>query len=128
MLGLGQRSLVAGIAILSLVVVAPASAFSLAAEWTFDEGAGQVAHDRAGAGLDGRLGVASGPDGADPAWLPGLAGAALRFDGGDAVVVPDSPRLEPATLSIEVWIRRQGTPGRYAYVVSKGSAGCNFSS
>jgi hypothetical protein len=97
-------------------------------EWAFDEGAGQVAHDHGPFGLDGGLGIAPGPDGADPAWVPGLAGSALRFDGGDAVVMADSAVLEPASVSIEAWVRRLGTPGAYAYVVSKGSRGCDFSS
>ena len=39
--------------------------------------------DRAGWG-------SPGPDGADPDWVPGISGSALRFDGGDAVVVTDS--------------------------------------
>ena len=69
-----HRFLVVVIAALSLVFVAPASA-SLVAEWKFDEGAGQVAHDSSQSGLDARLGVAAGPDGADPAWVPGLAGS-----------------------------------------------------
>jgi hypothetical protein len=60
--------------------------------------------------------------------VPGISGSALRFDGGDAVVVPDSHALEPARLSVEAWVRRQGTPGRYAYIVSKGSVGCVTSS
>jgi hypothetical protein len=128
MVGSLRHLVVVLIAASSLVFVAPASAASLLAEWTFDEGAGQVAHDSSRSGLDAQLGVTTGPDGADATWVPGLAGSALRFDGGDAVVVPDSPKLEPATDSIEVWVRREGTPGRYAYVVSKGSAGCDFSS
>jgi concanavalin A-like lectin/glucanase superfamily protein len=123
-----HRFLVAVVAAVGLLIAAPAAGASIVGEWAFDEGSGQVAHDRSGSGLDGDLGIAPGPDGADPVWLPGIAGSALRFDGGDAVVVPDSAALEPANLSIEAWVRRLGTPGTYAYVVSKGSRGCDFSS
>lgn len=113
---------------MALALPASAPAATVVGEWAFDEGGGLVAHDISGSGLHGRLGVEAGPDGADPTWVPGVAGSALRFDGGDAVVVPDSSVLEPARVSIEAWVRRQGTPGAYAYVLSKGSRGCDFSS
>lgn len=113
---------------MALALPASAPAATVVGEWAFDEGGGLVAHDISGSGLDGRLGVEAGPDGADPLWVPGIAGSALRFDGGDAVVVPDSSVLEPAHVSIEAWVRRKGTPGAYAYVLSKGSRGCDFSS
>jgi hypothetical protein len=44
------------------------------------------------------------------------------------VVVPDSRALEPGQISVEAWVRREGTPGSYAYVVSKGSVSCVTSS
>lgn len=111
-----------------LVLGAPVVSASVVGEWAFDEGDGQVAHDLSGSGLDGRLGIAAGADGADPTWVPGVAGWALRFDGDDAVVLPDSRTLEPPQVSIEAWVRRQGTPGVYAYVVSKGARACEASS
>jgi hypothetical protein len=116
------------VATISLFAAAPAGAAPLVGEWKFDEGAGQVAADTSSSGLTARLGIASGPDGADPSWVPGFSGTALRFDGGDAVVVPDSRVLEPGRISVEAWVRRKGTPGRYAYVLSKGSTGCVTSS
>ena len=116
------------LATVSLVAAAPAGAAPLAGEWKFDEGAGQVAADSSSSGLTARLGISSGPDGADPTWVSGVSGSALRFDGGDAVVLPDSRVLEPAQISVEAWVRRNGTPGRYAYVLSKGAAGCLTSS
>jgi hypothetical protein len=116
------------IATMSLFAAAPAVAAPLVGEWKFDEGAGQVAADTSPWGLTARLGIGFGPDGADPAWVPGVSGSALRFDGGDAVVVSDSHALEPGRISVEAWIRRQGTPGRFAYVLSKGSVGCVTSS
>jgi hypothetical protein len=41
--------------------------------WRFDEGAGQVARDATGHGLDGRLGDTTGPDGWDPIWTSNAA-------------------------------------------------------
>jgi hypothetical protein len=114
--------------LICLAVASPAGAATLVGEWPLDEGAGQIAHDSSPFGVDARLGIADGADGADPVWVPGVAGSGLRFDGGDALVLRDSTVLEPANVTIEAWVRRQGTPGAYAYVVSKGSLGCNFSS
>jgi hypothetical protein len=115
--------------LIACLAIAPAAAdATVVGEWPLDEGAGQIARDRSGSGVDARLGVADGIDGADPVWVPGVAGWGLRFDGGDALVLRDSMVLEPANVTIEAWVRRQGTPGAYAYVVSKGSVGCNFSS
>jgi hypothetical protein len=120
-------ALIAGV-VGGLVLGAPVTSASVVGEWAFDEGDGQVAHDLSGSRLDGRLGIAEGADGADPAWVPGIAGWALRFDGGDAVVLPDSRTLELQQVSIETWVRRQGTPGVYAYVVSKGARACDAGS
>jgi hypothetical protein len=119
--------LVAGV-VGGLMLGAPVTSASVVGEWAFDEGDGQVAHDLSGSRLDGQLGIAAGADGADPVWVPGVAGWALRFDGRDAVVLPDSRTLEPPQVSIEAWVRRQGTPGVYAYVVSKGARACEASS
>src|SRR5215470_12175855 len=123
-----RRFLVVCLATIGLLVAAPAAGAEVVGEWAFDEGSGQVAHDLSLSGLDGHLGIAPGPDGADPDWVPGIAGSALRFDGGDVVVVPDSGALEPVSLSVEAWVRRSGTPGAFAYVLSKGSLGCVTSS
>jgi concanavalin A-like lectin/glucanase superfamily protein len=108
---------------------APASADpALLAQWTFDEGAGQVAGDATGHGSSGQLGELAGPDGADPAWIPGHAGGgALAFDGSAYVTVPDTGLLEPSRLAVDAWVRRTGSPGRWRYVLSKGSLGCNRS-
>jgi hypothetical protein len=119
--------LIAGV-VGGLVLGAPVTRASVVGEWAFDEGDGQVAHTLSGSGLDGQLGIAAGADDADPAWVPGVAGWALRFDGDDAVVLPDSRTLEPQHVSIEAWVRREGTPGAYAYVVSKGARACDASS
>jgi concanavalin A-like lectin/glucanase superfamily protein len=108
---------------------APASADpALLAQWTFDEGAGQVAGDATGHGSSGQLGELAGHDGADPAWIPGHAGGgALAFDGSAYVTVPDTGLLEPSRLAVDAWVRRTGSPGRWRYVLSKGSLGCNRS-
>jgi Concanavalin A-like lectin/glucanases superfamily len=108
---------------------APASAApNLLAQWTLDEGAGQVASDASGHGSTGQLGASADPDGADPNWIPGHdAGSALAFDGSSYVTVLDTGLLEPQQIAVDAWVRRAGSPGRWRYVLSKGSLDCNRS-
>ena len=108
---------------------APASADpSVLAQWTLDEGAGQVAGDSSGHGNSGQLGASADPDSADPDWIPGHdSGSALAFNGSSYVTVPDTGLLEPPRLAVDAWVARSGSPGRWRYVLSKGSLDCNRS-
>ncbi len=108
---------------MSLLSASSASAQQPVAEWQFNEGSGSVIADSGPHGLDGTL-VA----GAAPTWIAGLEGSALRFDGSDAVALPDSPALEPAQLTVAAWVRRAGTPGTFRYMFSKGASSCLRSS
>jgi hypothetical protein len=106
---------------------APASAAPTPlAEWRLDEGAGQIAGDATGHGNTGQLGSTAGADAADPTWIAGHAGgAALDFNGATYVTVPDTGVLEPQRLAVDAWVRRAGSPGRWRYVLSKGSLACD---
>jgi hypothetical protein len=108
---------------------APASAApNLLAQWTLDEGAGQVAGDASGHGSTGQLGASTAPDGADPGWIAGHdGGSALDFDGTSYVTVPDTGLLAPQEIGVDAWVRRAGSPGRWRYVLSKGSLQCDRS-
>jgi len=107
----------------------PASASpDVVARWSLDEGAGQIAADSGPQGADGRLGGSGGADTADPAWIAGHAGgSALRFDGDQYVAVAGTLALETPHVAVDVWVRRAGTPGRWRYILSKGSVGCDRS-
>lgn len=98
----------------------------VAAQWRMDEGSGQLVRDSSGNGLHGRLGSTSGDDETDPLWTSGRIGeGALAFPGGArSVFVPDSPLLEPPQVTAEAWVRRSGSPGPFAYVLSKGASTC----
>jgi hypothetical protein len=126
-----MRKEAALVAVLGLVALcaAPASAApTLLSQWTFDEGVGQVAGDASGHGNVGQLGADPGPDAADPGWIAGHAGGgALDFNGSSYVTVPDTGLLEPQQLGVEAWVRRTGSPGRWRYVLSKGSVACDRS-
>lgn len=84
---------------------ARASDPSLVARWSFDEGAGAVAHDVSGNGHDGAIVRAT--------WVDGLVGRALRFDGSTSLVrVPDDGALDLATaLTIEAWVKLESAAG-----------------
>ena len=113
-----------------LATPAHASHSDLVAQWSLDAGSGQVAGDSSGHGLDGRLGNGSGEDQGDPVWISGHIGSgALDFPGGPrSVVVPDSGLLEPAHVTADAWVRRAGSPGAFAYVLSKGANACEAAS
>ena len=70
------------------------------AKWTFDEGSGDTVHDVSGNGHHGVIQDA-------PAWVDGVSGNALRFDGdNDYVLVNhDGSLAGMEQLSIEVWIQ-----------------------
>ena len=111
-----------------LLPAVPASAANLVAQWRLDEGQGQFVLDATKHGINGVLGTSSTPDARDPAWTTGLFGGALRFGAGDQVSLPDDARLEPPTVSVLAWVRREGSPGQWRYIVSKGGADCFASS
>jgi hypothetical protein len=107
---------------------APASASDVLAHWAFDEGVGQVAGDDTPQANHGRLGATAAADGDDPSWIAGIGGrSALSFDGDQYVAVADTPLLEPVQVAVDAWVRRDGSPGRWRYVLSKGSVSCDRS-
>ena len=72
----------------------------------FDEGSGQLAHDLSANGNNARLGAATAADAADPAWVAGVTGSALQFDGtSDYIESADSPSLDMAGgFTVEAWV------------------------
>jgi Concanavalin A-like lectin/glucanases superfamily len=106
----------------------PASASNVVAHWNFDEGSGQRAADSGPSGAHGRLGASSDADSADPTWTAGHGGGgALAFSGEQYVAVTDTAGLETPHVGVDVWVRRSGSPGRWRYVLSKGSVACDRS-
>ena len=123
-------TLTALVVLAALAGPAQASHSDVAGQWRLDAGSGQLVRDSSGHDLDGRLGNSSGADEGDPEWISGRIGpGALNFSGGSrSVVVADSPLLEPARVTAEAWVRRAGSPGPFAYVLSKGASGCHAAS
>ena len=73
----------------------------LVAWWKFDDGSGTVAHDYTGNGHDGTL-INS------PAWIQGVSGGALSFNGTNYVEVPYSPALNTVTYTISAYANVTG--------------------
>jgi hypothetical protein len=123
-----EAAVIAVVGVLGWCAAPAAAAPTVLASWTLDEGVGQVAGDASGHGNAGQLGADPGPDAADPGWIAGHAGGgALDFNGSSYVTVPDTGLLEPKQLGVEAWVRRTGSPGRWRYVLSKGSVACDRS-
>jgi hypothetical protein len=54
---------------------------------------------------------------------PALVGDAFRFPAqGDTVRVPNAPALQPASFTVEAWVRAV-SPGTFKYIVAKGADG-----
>jgi hypothetical protein len=119
---------------LAVGLAAPATASagvldSVSGWWPMYEGSGQTVHDLSGKGNNGTLGSTPGVDANDPTWIKGfLFGSALRFDGNDFVRIPESPALASPNVTVSLWVRATGTPGRYKYIVGKGAKDCYSSS
>ena len=117
------------VALLALPAAAAASS-PLSGYWPMHEGKGQIVHDISGNGNDGRLGSSGSIDGRDADWVTGLFGVghALRFDGNDYISIPDARSLHQQRLTVEVWAKRDGSPGQFKYLVAKGGDGCEAAS
>jgi hypothetical protein len=132
---MNRGHLAAAVAAAALSFGAPAVAnadsnFPPVGWWPMNEGSGQVVRDWSFHGNDGTLGTTPGPDAQDPSWIKGVfLGSALRFDGNDDIVtIPASKSLQPQSITVAAWVRSTGSPGKFRYIVSKGSNACTSSS
>ncbi len=75
---------------------------SLVAWWSFDEGAGTVAADGTGNGNDGTLN-------GDPAWVLGMLGMALDFEGTNSYVAAPHIPFNSSSFTQAMWINPQLT-------------------
>ncbi len=91
------------------------------AYWRLDEGSGTTAADSSANGLPGTVQGAT--------WVSRRSGSALSFASwSDRVVVPRNILLEPTTVTVDAWVRANGTPGQWAQIVGKGETVCTTAS
>lgn len=70
----------------------------LVAHYDFNQDSGSVLKDLSGHGHDGTV--------SGPAWVAGVEGGALRFDGvNDRVAIPFAPDLNTPEFTLQAWIR-----------------------
>ena len=87
----------------------------MVAHWKMDENSGSVLHDNSGNGNDGTL-----VDMNDDAWIPGVTGNALQFDGiDDYVNIPHSPSIDFSnqSFSISFWLKQSSTDRPMTYII-----------
>lgn len=58
---------------------------------------------------------------------PAKVGSAFTFSGtgNDYVIVPQNSSLEPKFVTVDAWVRANGTPGQFKYIVAKGGNNCD---
>ena len=88
---------------------------STKAHWHMDDSVGTVTADASGNGNLGTfLGTVGAVDWNGPTW------GSLVFDGVDDYVrVPNDATLEPASVTVSAWVKRDGIPGTNEYILSK---------
>ncbi|MEA5360795.1 LamG-like jellyroll fold domain-containing protein [Amycolatopsis sp., V23-08] len=95
----------------NLQIAHPAGQQNPVGAWTFDEGAGIVAHDSAGTHDATLVGT--------PGWVPGQAGTALQLDGSSQYAETSGPVLDTTgNYSAGAWVRLDHT-GSWATAVSQ---------
>jgi len=109
-------------ATIALAPTPASAATSLGALWQLDETSGTTAVDSSGNANHGTLN-------GGPARISGRFGRSLRFDGvDDNVFIPRSATLEPATVTVEGWVRAGASPGTFRHIVSQGAYSCEVAS
>jgi len=109
------RSMV-GCMLVTLAVNATAVEPGLVGHWDFDEGQGEILHDRSGHGNDGRISGGA-------RWVEGVRGKALEFNGTDAMVeVKKSPSLNlKGDATVLVWMKTEPDDGRDRIIFGDGA-------
>jgi len=92
--------------------------------WRFDEGSGIQVIDSSGMGNTGTLSLGTlGNTTPANAWVEGVSGGALSFDGADDFVdVGNSSILQPAIGSVQAWVHLREHKGQVIWTGSTGGA------
>ena len=88
--------------------ISPIAPESLIGHWAFDDGTGTTVTDYSDNGFDGEFKTGHAEFGAgNPTWATdryGNAGKAIQFDKGAFVEVPYNTALNPAQMTIALWV------------------------
>jgi hypothetical protein len=100
---------VAGLTLIYLASGISSSEAGLVAYWPLDEGKGTEIEDATGNGFNGTFK-------GDPAWVDGIYGKALEFDGDDYVEVPDAANIKPESITMATWVYFDDVSGRRDFI------------
>lgn len=60
-------------------------------------------------------------------YIPGKVSNAFSFSGTgtDFALIPQDASLEPAQITVDAWVKANGSPGNFKYILGKGANGCD---
>lgn len=98
-------------------VIIPIDPTNLSGHWTFTAGSGTTAADYSGNGFDGTFKTGHADLGAgNPEWTTdryGNANSAIGFADGAWIEVPYNAALNPAEITVSVWVKANALGGRF---------------
>ncbi len=98
-------------------VIIPIDPDNLSGHWTFTAGSGTTVADYSGNGFDGTFKTGHADFGSgNPVWTTdryGNANSAIEFTDGGWVEVPYNAALNPAEITVSVWVKANALGGRF---------------
>ncbi|MFB6294265.1 MAG: LamG domain-containing protein [Candidatus Nanohaloarchaea archaeon] len=83
----------------------------LAGFWKMDAGSGQDVNDSSQYGNDGTLGGSGSSESSDPAWVDGINGEGLSFDGSDDYASIGGHVVESQAVTVAAWVNTSTSSG-----------------
>ena len=112
-----DTALQAAIAVYEASVIVPIDPTNLSGHWQFNEGSGTTAADDSGNGFNGTFMTGHADFGAgDPVWTTdryGNANSAIEFADGAWIEVPYNIALNPAEITVSLWVKANALGGRF---------------
>lgn len=111
------------------IVRTPLPDNATSALWHLDEDGGQIVFDSSELDNHGWLGGSENEEPGDPAWVEGISGSGLLFDGrNDYVwVEKDQSLLSDELLSVEAWFRADSLQRRMTILGTRGNGDYSIS-
>ena len=100
-------------------IIIPVDPDNLVGHWTFDDASGTTVTDYSGNGFTGTFGTESGFGTGTPQWTAdryGNANKAISFDLGAKITVPYNTALNPAKMSVSLWVNATETKGNNRFM------------
>lgn len=99
--------------------IVPIDPDNLNGHWTFDEGTGTSVSDYSGNNLTGTFGNEPGFGADQPVWTTdryGNANQALLFNNGAKVTIPYNTLINPAKMSVSLWVNAKEIRGNNRFM------------